>query len=421
MNGQNTYIGWIDFSEDDLRKAREYLNSLESGTIDELGFGIMRDGFSEIFYPATNTVMNYSKFFIFVPSIYLHIEKRKIHGSDAAEKCRTMEEQLRIRLSANNEIYIRKVSLQRYPSNIYWTSLSKLRIFEKDGWTQSYYHNHMVEMYMNRNSGMKDDDGNIHDIDGEIYSHWDHVFETLFDDEKVSKPNSRGSFPDDIKLALNRSEAQYLKDRYIALSERMDKGTSFFKHYLSNKKKALISFPWDTTGIGYPIPIEREVKNAKFLSMVAKGATILYYLMLLEMKGSIDLSEISETFEMWWSVAKEEICEWDMNDYFDLTKEMGTCRWGDEPFIRSFVQNMEAIESASLFINNSDVRDLIHKRERQKKSNRARLDNRKYLNQWEYTSFSNEPEVIGSLFDFRTGIGTRFINEIIDGTNNKAS
>jgi hypothetical protein len=62
-------IGWIDFSDEDQKRAQDYLNSQSEGTLDELGFGIIRDAFTDLFFPATSTIMTRARYYILVPSI----------------------------------------------------------------------------------------------------------------------------------------------------------------------------------------------------------------------------------------------------------------------------------------------------------------------------------------------------------------
>ena len=41
---QTTYLGWLDLGAEDQRRAREYLSQFNAdNTLDELGFGILRD------------------------------------------------------------------------------------------------------------------------------------------------------------------------------------------------------------------------------------------------------------------------------------------------------------------------------------------------------------------------------------------
>ena len=58
-------------ADEDQKRAQDYLRSLSEGTLDELGFGIIRDAFADLFFPATSTIMTRARYFILVPSIYL--------------------------------------------------------------------------------------------------------------------------------------------------------------------------------------------------------------------------------------------------------------------------------------------------------------------------------------------------------------
>ncbi len=56
MAVRNVLIGWLDLGDEDQARARDYLAWFRpEGTVDELGFGIMRDALADEFFPATNT------------------------------------------------------------------------------------------------------------------------------------------------------------------------------------------------------------------------------------------------------------------------------------------------------------------------------------------------------------------------------
>nr|MBQ4454579.1 hypothetical protein [Clostridia bacterium] len=63
-------IGWIDFSKEDRDKVFSVMSLLyEPGTVDELGVGLVRDGFANYFFPGTSTVQKRAKYFLIVPYI----------------------------------------------------------------------------------------------------------------------------------------------------------------------------------------------------------------------------------------------------------------------------------------------------------------------------------------------------------------
>ena len=76
-------FGWIDFSEEDKRKALNAINSMnEPGSIDELGYGRIRDFFADQFFPGTSTIQTHAKYFIILRNIlddfsYTHIDSNE--------------------------------------------------------------------------------------------------------------------------------------------------------------------------------------------------------------------------------------------------------------------------------------------------------------------------------------------------------
>lgn len=63
-------LGWIDFSKADRDKVLDVINLLqEEGAVDELGIGIIRDWFANIFFLGTSTIQTRAKYFLIVPYV----------------------------------------------------------------------------------------------------------------------------------------------------------------------------------------------------------------------------------------------------------------------------------------------------------------------------------------------------------------
>lgn len=62
-------FGWIDFSAADKRHVKDALEAISSGSIDELGISIIRDGFSDILFPGLSVVQTSLKYFLLIPAI----------------------------------------------------------------------------------------------------------------------------------------------------------------------------------------------------------------------------------------------------------------------------------------------------------------------------------------------------------------
>ena len=71
-------IGWIDFSSFDRDRVKQVLSQLQiPGTLDELGIGALRDGFSDFLFPGFSTIQTRAKYLITVPRILRDFDKDK--------------------------------------------------------------------------------------------------------------------------------------------------------------------------------------------------------------------------------------------------------------------------------------------------------------------------------------------------------
>ena len=64
----------------------------DRSTLDELGFGPIRDAFSDHFFPGISTIQTRARYLLFVPWVYLRIERERRgppRGTQAASSRRT--------------------------------------------------------------------------------------------------------------------------------------------------------------------------------------------------------------------------------------------------------------------------------------------------------------------------------------------
>lgn len=85
------YRGWVDFAEDDQRRMLDVVKLFqEQETLDELGVGTIRDAFSEYFFPGTSTIQTRARYMLFIPWIYLKLEKRRLSGAEMERRARAV-------------------------------------------------------------------------------------------------------------------------------------------------------------------------------------------------------------------------------------------------------------------------------------------------------------------------------------------
>ena len=57
----------------------------EKATRDELGLGGVRDAFADLLLPGTTTIQTVAKYFLFVPWMYMDLERKQVPSSKVAE------------------------------------------------------------------------------------------------------------------------------------------------------------------------------------------------------------------------------------------------------------------------------------------------------------------------------------------------
>lgn len=136
-------LGWVDFSREDREKVLDVMNLLqEQGAVDEIGIGLVRDAFANLFFPGTSTVQTVAKYFLIVPYVLKEATEGR-YGNDLNKILRKIdseEKECGIRLMQNcpgeEGIIGRRVLpkgwVARKPSNIYWNGIRTYGICTQD-------------------------------------------------------------------------------------------------------------------------------------------------------------------------------------------------------------------------------------------------------------------------------------------------
>src|SRR5258708_38066123 len=97
-------FAWLDQSEEQRRRVLDVVDLFrEQGTVDELGLGTIRDAFADLLFPGTSNLMTRAAYYLFVPWMYLRLERQKTPSSEMATKGRREELKLIERLLENGE------------------------------------------------------------------------------------------------------------------------------------------------------------------------------------------------------------------------------------------------------------------------------------------------------------------------------
>ena len=136
-------LGWVDFSREDREKVLDVMNLLqEPGAVDEIGIGVIRDAFANLFFPGTSTVQTVAKYFLIVPYVLKEATEGR-YGNDLNKILRKIDQEEKacgIRLMENcpgeDGIIGRRVLpknwVARKPSSIYWNGIRTYGICTQD-------------------------------------------------------------------------------------------------------------------------------------------------------------------------------------------------------------------------------------------------------------------------------------------------
>src|SRR4051794_16371951 len=122
-------VGWLDYDETQRKNMLEVVDLFrEKGTVDELGFGTVRDSFSNTMFPGVSVLHTRAKYLLFVPWTYSGLLSDSAAGGQAVRLGRSRELDLVMTLLATDDtegVFGReaKRKLKRLPSAAYWAAL----------------------------------------------------------------------------------------------------------------------------------------------------------------------------------------------------------------------------------------------------------------------------------------------------------
>ncbi len=210
-------LGWIDFSDSDRKKTMDVLRLFqEQGAVDELGIGIIRDGFANYFFPGTSTIQTRAKYFFIIPYAMMDTVGDP-HVSSVQQALRRLDE-----IEKESAVILKKNSdeqgiigatvlpkwVVRTPSTIYWNGLRTFGIFNAgllQNISVSEYFRMAIKLREEKKASTlgnrKDDadENNKDDVDA-----GDFLFKNFWHLDYVK------NWKDDLSINLTPNEADYL-------------------------------------------------------------------------------------------------------------------------------------------------------------------------------------------------------------------
>jgi hypothetical protein len=375
-------LSWIDFSEQERKQALEIIDQLnEPEARDELGIGSVRDAIANLLFPGTSTIQTRAKYFLFVPWIYIELERQKVKSSEVARRARRMETQLIEELLQAGETdgtigRNARSGLKRLPSNIYWQGLGLwgIRLFPG---SQEPYHRSLDTYYQKRNDGRHRN------------KEEEQIIEVLQPNWHQGIPKAPSSFPRQANFSLTFEEAQYLRERVYQI-----RPFNLLAHLLRrNEFFEEVKFPWE---LPFLSELDTQVKtpliHGKYFSYTLNGASLLYNLLLAEKAGYQDWIERYDTrLAEWWEDIKklgEPLIEWNRKEFWEIVKssEDTNIHPRTEDFINEWLDFViENIKEKALTPNWTSLKKvctLIENRESNLKKSKSRFKNPQALRLW---------------------------------------
>jgi hypothetical protein len=373
-------FSWLAFSENERRKVLDVVDLFgDRDTRDELGIGTVRDALADLFFPGISTIQTRARYFLFVPWMYLELERKK-RPSKEIQKLARQEETRLIEVLAETEGqdrgvigYTARKTLKRLPSNIYWQGLGAWRIRSFQGGQDSYHRS------LDR-----------------FYARTRHRHESL--EEKLANtpvttanwhaalPNMPIGFPANATFELTSAEAEYLRERIL---------TSVPNSLLVFLLKE--ATPWDPDSIEYPWmhPVisrmntrqRDQVQHAENFAAVMYGATLLYNLILANLADSAEVQETYEAELHAWAedikARRSQLALWDRQVFWRLVRSINPrTSIHTERFVESWFAMTLHGSGALKLTTSQQGKALICDREIALKRDQARVKNRRALEQW---------------------------------------
>ena len=342
----------------------------EPGTLDELGIGTIRDTIADTLFPGISTIQTRARYFLFIPWIMEMAE----YGSPryGEERVRRLQLQLCDALvkahGAAPGVIGRQAgaALQRWPLSIYWFGIVKWGICRYLGSPQLYFEDQRRPPTWQLTDRALEDpvEGSRDEATDRARGNW------------ASMPEPPPGFPEVATFTLTPEESRYLRDHVVLTHPQ-----SYLAHILqfgSVGDSGTADYPWDHPAVETVSEVLGAwLQDARLLSLIHQGATLLYNLMLAQaLEHEVGIERYFDGLTGWSEAigsAESDLRRWDRG-------EMWRRLWGENPRLRTrtreFVDRWYTLAATPGDVpiwESQEALRLIRDREHALKGGRARL------------------------------------------------
>jgi hypothetical protein len=366
-------IGWIDFDEAERARAQRLMQLFTEGdTRDELGLGAIRDSIADHLFPGTSTVQTRLRYMLFVPWIFSRLTVRN-NARDIAEQIRADQISLRDALVAgkqNNGVIGVNAGpkLKRLPASVYWSGLQTWGIRRFSGSIEAY----TASLPSLTKAVTRDHVNDDHGADLSQATPW-----------HPRLPKAPPNLLRVTTFGLTEEEASFIVDRLV------DSNPDSLLTFLASCKgrleaKEIWTHPYLAE---FPSAARRIVAHAEVFSKIMHGASLLYNLMLSELRGNAEwVADYEGQLARWrQSFDMARLLNWSLDDFWAETRH--PAHQVLEPtrrFVSEWVDLLQATRGLAGDRRKADV--MISTREQRLKKGQSRFANRAVRDRWQGSS-----------------------------------
>lgn len=355
----------------------------EKETVDDLGFGSIRDTFSELLFPGTSTLHTRAKYLLFVPWLGQILESESVPSRHGWSRLKDLEVELIHALLRGGEAEgvigrNAKEKLKQFPSFMYWGALRRYGVLSipvtRQQLVQSLDSLHAARKHAARTRDEVDERS--------VPRNW-----------HAGLPAPEAGFLDQTSFDLSPEQASYLTDRIQATAPG-----SYLSHLVSIGVTADSDRPWeDPTLVHAEATVQDQVAHARRFSEVAHGAALLYNLMLSEAVrelrsdgGRVDVGDdlvgdYEARLDEWaggMRRARHDLADWDVAAFWKLVTDANPRIPRATQQFTKFWFDQVLTRDPHVVLTDPEVRTIVQARERETKGRLARLSNPRQLDRY---------------------------------------
>ena len=364
-------LAWIDFDEAERQRAQRIMALFqERETRDELGLGSIRDSIADHLFPGTSTIQTRLRYMLFIPWLFQMLEGSAARSDQLATEARSLENRLANALKSGGEsngIIGRDAGadLQRLPSSVYWAGLGAWGIRLFPGSTDNLFSS-MRHLQRSRPRVRESEDAASEAQALQIWT--------------PSLPHRPKDLLEAVRFRLTPDEAQFIIDRLVAQQPRS------LLAYLARSDSGAgdCRYIWQHPRLAdFPVAIRTLVGHGEIFSSAMHGASLLYNLLLSELREKSDwIEEYQSRLQEWREgLDMPGIRAWSLDTFWQVI---------DHPAHRIRPAAKRFVTEWLTLVQSGDVGEgrltpaarIVQDRERRLKTSQSRFANRAVRDRW---------------------------------------